>query len=65
MTTKTDKCGSCRFYFGYGSTCRRYPPSPIFIPGTDLGRVITKQRMTAAWPYVDENDWCGEFKERE
>lgn len=48
-------CKDCRFFFsaefneGKG-VCRRHAP-----------KVIHGELM-ARWPFVDETDWCGEFK---
>jgi len=53
MGTPTNTCEDCRFFEADKEdetigACRRYPPT---IQGAD-----------AAWPPVDIDDWCGEYK---
>ncbi len=46
-------CRTCRFYDD--PRCKRNAPSPSTQPGY----------LIAHWPYVQENDWCGEHKARD
>lgn len=44
-------CKECIFY-SIHSTCHRYPP------------IYQYQTKLSIFPYVSENDWCGEFKDK-
>lgn len=43
------QCSNCKFFNSSQSECRRYAPSP------------SETDMTAQWPNVAAQDWCGEF----
>lgn len=54
-----ERCENCKFWketADDGSTgeCQRYPPQLVT---NSVGTVID-----AAWPTVDADDWCGEWK---
>lgn len=46
-------CKDCKFFSAI-KQCRRYPPTIV------EGTLISQDR--SVWPYVDEYDYCGEFK---
>lgn len=57
-----ESCRKCRFYRAESDVhgwCLRYAPRPIVVrvPGyeTEYG--------DALWPFVNPDDWCGEFSE--
>lgn len=64
---KEKKCTSCRFAKeefshpgGKSYSCRRHAPHPplngeidVHMPGC----------MMVCWPFVNSDDWCGEFEE--
>jgi hypothetical protein len=59
MSEQTESCLQCRFYFGEvvgDGTCRRYAPR------AELNEVNRKVDLQAAWPFVESDDWCGEFE---
>ena len=63
---KTNVCENCKFWNEIGGTddglvgeCRRNSPSPKTLDGAP----DTKIRF-AAWPAVDQNQWCGDYEER-
>lgn len=54
------KCSECKFvdtntYRFLKFFCRRYPPVLI---------IDSDDEYRYGYPYVDRNDWCGEFKSR-
>jgi hypothetical protein len=62
-------CGDCEFFNPVGAPprspvgvqegeCRRYPPT--WAPSEEH-----PDGFAEGWPGADEEDWCGEFKERE
>jgi hypothetical protein len=60
----TGKCPHCRFFKGRqeGSTtgyCHRLPPTLLM--DTDSAR---NRRLTSRYPYVGEEDFCGEFNKK-
>lgn len=65
------KCKDCEYYLlnegmYYGAVCRRYPPTPLC--GIESGSSAEEEISSShynAWPEVQEDDWCGEFKEKE
>lgn len=48
-------CGKCRFYDPQGRNCRRFPPQVW----------ETVDSGGSAFPRVEEEEWCGEFKPEE
>ena len=49
------QCGGCRFY--KFCTCRRHAPLPLS---------STELLEPYGWfPLMDEDDWCGEWEQRE
>lgn len=62
MTDLVENCGCCHFcrdqdvtFGGESGACKRYPPAVVFDD-------ITETCITAPYPFVDLDDWCGEFK---
>ena len=58
-----ETCGNCRFWereeSGRSSGwCQRYPPQPVA-----AGDSMDVQNW-CQFPWVDEDEWCGEFKSR-
>lgn len=68
MSQVLDSCQRCKFYESDGQpprvprpgfpavdmgACRRYPPTPTFVPG--MGPVTL-------WPTVCANEHCGDFQ---
>ena len=50
------ECQSCLFWiriYSSRGTCKRYPPKP-----TAIG-------LPGVFPEIKENDWCGEFKNKD
>ncbi len=63
---KTNVCENCKFWHETGGTdeglvgeCWRNSPSPKTLDGA----ADTLIRF-AAWPAVDQNQWCGDYEER-
>lgn len=60
MFIRTEQCAKCKWATPeQGSTnfeCRRFNPSVIGVP-TDRGIM-----RISAWPVVQPQQWCGEFK---
>lgn len=74
-TLDGDRCWKCKFFdpsepvsatkttvgdfsvvhYELDGRCRRNAPFPIVDDETEIGRAI--------WPWVDGEDWCGEFVE--
>lgn len=60
-------CGSCAFFSRFTDPadegkCKRFPPTPVFIPSKDHDGYDTSE---VVWlqPEVDERDTCGEWRE--
>lgn len=59
-------CLNCKFFeqhkeFKDHGKCRRFPPSFVndgVVDDEHIGKTILSH---CAFPYVDNNDWCGEF----
>jgi hypothetical protein len=63
MTLAPDdqSCAQCRYYLGEDDGfCHRNPPS-IWLPTAEYGQPDSMRRITAQWPPVSADDWCGEF----
>lgn len=63
------RCGDCRFYKREPQVeeCHRYPPRVEADQFTrEIARILESAEweniQNERWPYVDENDWCGEWK---
>jgi len=56
MASKKESCAACVFFAKAraSSVCRRYPPQIAFTDSATVNR--------SAYPFVNEIDWCGEFK---
>lgn len=62
---QSETCSECKFARSDNDAlqCRRFAPAP-------LGAVAVKgeggfSRLSqASWPYVEADDWCGEFAKR-
>lgn len=65
-------CATCEYFDETGPFCRRYAPRARFLGQSfkdeAIGRSIreatgieTVDADNAQWPYVEENDWCGEW----
>ena len=62
------KCKDCKWYLGdiNGGECHRHSPIPI----SDKIHYATPKEIRnpyydeiiAAWPFVKQDSWCGEFK---
>lgn len=53
-------CKTCRFLDrqgGHGGMCRRYPPKVSVL--TNLNG---ETDWRSDWPYMHNDDWCGEWK---
>jgi hypothetical protein len=52
-----ERCLDCKFYFDngniFGEECLRFPPTVIVLKNGGLDNVF---------PFVDADNWCGEFK---
>ena len=59
-------CASCRFYYAERSECRRYPPVTQWVESTSTnerkGYTEDASFRSNAWPDVEKNDFCGEYK---
>jgi hypothetical protein len=55
MSDRVARCRDCVFYDSSTSDCHRCPPSFVLL-GDD--------KVTTLFPRVEEDDWCGEFKDR-
>jgi len=56
----TDSCKTCIYINRLGGNagqCRRYPPQVMYITDANGISEFTNER-----PYVDNNDYCGEYK---
>jgi len=56
-------CCDCLFYEpedAYSGTCRRYAPRPSNL---ELAEDEAVPLPTAVWPFVQSDDWCGEFEQ--
>jgi hypothetical protein len=54
----TRQCGDCEFFARFddeAGECRRRAPSPT----------VYQQDSFARWPFVNTDDWCGDFKEKQ
>lgn len=63
MKSIIPRCGDCQFWEEIvkvdGETmgeCHLNPPVHVYVPGAGQGPDI--------FPRVEEDDWCGQFKER-
>lgn len=56
------RCEICAFAVSIARTpgfyCHRYPPQVTVYPHVEQGAVFEQH-----YPYVEPNEWCGEFKE--
>ena len=59
MTDKKACCKNCKFLDK--PICRRYPPARIVDVSGDASNIDSK--WFTAWPMVEEDDYCGEFKQ--
>lgn len=50
------KCKDCKFFVQ--KDCRRFPPVPMILSISVLSTI------SAQWPSVKEDDWCGEHAYR-
>ena len=58
-----EECSKCRFYLPEVDDvglCARYAPRPF----TARRPVDSFDYVDALWPFVNSNDWCGEFLSR-
>jgi hypothetical protein len=69
MTAMTICCSNCRFFNTddrVGGECRRYAPKPITIVETenqhDNALLFWPTYAQPVWPFVSEEDSCGEFQ---
>jgi hypothetical protein len=71
--SEAPSCDSCRFYWHKDvPQCRRYAPRPRYTAADHrdkiwLGESDTSKDLLSdqpVWPYVDPDDWCGEFQEQ-
>lgn len=58
-------CATCRFYSADGVCCAHPPVASAFYGGQSdadgMPIIVTGQ----AWPFVADDDWCGEWKSAE
>jgi hypothetical protein len=48
------KCSNCFYFSDAGNTCHRYPPQQTYNHDDKM--------IEENFPFVDEDDFCGEFK---
>lgn len=64
-----EACGFCHRDSEGDYMCRRYAPKPILTTDDEevplIAHASTYLSSTSAWPYVQSDDWCGEWHERE
>lgn len=62
----TERCAECRFWDQIKSDdrngrCKRYAPRPSMY---GLMVRIDDSQFRPCWPEIDDNEWCGEFKQK-
>ena len=54
---KNKVCGNCRYADNW-TLCHRHPPQRMYVPESES----KNGHSISAFPNVDKNDWCGDFK---
>jgi hypothetical protein len=65
-----DRCRTCKFFDKEGPYCRRHAPVPYLgLQGLSAFRANYDyfcdgwtDLIAADWPFVKEDDWCGEYE---
>ena len=55
-------CGTCRFWDS-GGDCRRHAPQLVYAQLDEKAHDSAPDR--GIWPFVNESDWCGEWRARD
>lgn len=58
MSGGKQTCGTCKYWKEFGSQCRRHSPTTMI--STDRNIAIQP-----VFPTTYENDWCGDWEERD